>query len=323
MSLVAVGGASRTMEVVATAGDLNLGGDDFTRAVAAAARVDFDEAERAKVRLTTRKVTDAGEGEAVSRVSLENGPFLPLLERLCDAAREACYLGDARLRGDDDLAPAAEKAGNTRAKRRKAARADKRALDDLRKSAPGVKIRTAPGAAYVDDLVLVGAATKMPCVQRTLARLCDVPLRKTVDPDAAVAFGAALKARANDAAAAAPDDFVVVDSFQAEAPAAAPKSPFSAVAASAQYPRPRHGVAATRLHGMSPQVLRHFAGNAGGGGPDAPDDVDEAADDLDDLDDAEFERLLALAEAEDDDVEEVEIDEEELTRLLGLADDAD
>ena len=32
------------------------------------------------------------------------------------------------------------------------------------------------------------------------------------------------------------------------------RPPFAAVAASAEYPRPRRGVAATRLHGISPQV---------------------------------------------------------------------
>jgi molecular chaperone DnaK (HSP70) len=43
-----------------------------------------------------------------------------------------------------------------------------------------------------------------------------VPYRKTVDPDRAVAYGAALQARANDGEVAAEDDFVVVGAFQAE-----------------------------------------------------------------------------------------------------------
>ena len=68
----------------------------------------------------------------------------------------------------------------------------------------------------MDDLVLVGAATKMPCVQKCLSKLTGVPYRKAVDPDRAVAFGAALQARANDGEIAAEDDFVVVGAFQAE-----------------------------------------------------------------------------------------------------------
>ena len=206
VSLVDVGG--RTAEVIATAGDLNLGGDDFTRAVQTVdPLLSLEEAERVKIALTTRTST-----ETVSRSKLENAATI-LLERCCDAAREACVLGDARLEGDELTE---EATGKTRAKRRKQAKSSQRALDDLRKSQPSMKITSQQGSRSVNDLVLVGAATKMLCVQKCLSRLTGVPYRKTVDPDRAVAYGAALQARANDGEVAAEDDFVVVGAFQAE-----------------------------------------------------------------------------------------------------------
>ena len=259
VSLVDVGG--RTAEVISTAGDLNLGGDDFTRAV-----IDVDPsltveaAERVKIELTTQKT------ETVTRSDLEKASSI-LLERCCDAAREACVLGDARLEGDEltDEAPAA----STRAKRRKQAKQSQRALDDLRRSAPNIKIVQQQGSRTVDDLVLVGAATKMPCVQKCLSKLTGVPYRKAVDPDRAVAFGAALQARANDGEIAAEDDFVVVGAFQAE-------------------------------------VLRHFAQANSvddedlGALEDEDGDFEGHLEDLDEVDDEEFERLLALAEEEEE-----------------------
>ena len=107
----------------------------------------------------------------------------------------------------------------------------------------------------------------MPCVQKCLSKLTGVPYRKAVDPDRAVAFGAALQARANDGEIAAEDDFVVVGAFQAE-------------------------------------VLRHFAQANSvddedlGALEDEDGDFEAYLEDLDEVDDEEFERLLALAEEE-------------------------
>jgi molecular chaperone DnaK (HSP70) len=274
VSLVDVGG--RTAEVISTAGDLNLGGDDFTRAVIDVdPSLTVDQAERVKIELTTSKKT-----ETVTRSDLEKASSI-LLERCCDAAREACVLGDARLEGDEltDEAPAA----STRAKRRKQAKQSQRALDDLRKAAPNIKIVQQQGSRTVDDLVLVGAATKMPCVQKCLSKLTGVPYRKAVDPDRAVAFGAALQARANDGEIAAEDDFVVVGAFQAE-------------------------------------VLRHFAQANSvddedlGALEDEDGDFEAYLEDLDEVDDEEFERLLALAE-EGEEEEFVDIDGDEFDRM--------
>lgn len=136
------------------------------------------------------------------------------------------------------------------------------------------------GSRTVDDLVLVGAATKMPCVQKCLSKLTGVPYRKTVDPDRAVAFGAALQAHANDGEVAAEDDFVVVGAFQAE-------------------------------------VLRHFAqansvDDEDLGALEDENDMEAFLEDLDEVDDEEFERLLALAEEEE---EFVDIDGEDFDRL--------
>ena len=273
VSLVDVGG--RTAEVISTAGDLNLGGDDFTRAVIDVdPSLSIDEAERVKIDLTTSKKT-----ETVTRSDLEKASSI-LLERCCDAAREACVLGDARLEGDE-LSDEPSPAKTTRAKRRKQAKQSQRALDDLRKAAPNIKIVPQQGSRTVDDLVLVGAATKMPCVQKCLSKLTGVPYRKAVDPDRAVAFGAALQARANDGEIAAEDDFVVVGAFQAE-------------------------------------VLRHFAQANSvddedlGAEDDLDSDLEAYLEDLDEVDDEEFERLLALAEEEE---EFVEIDGDDFDKL--------
>ena len=155
----------------------------------------------------------------------------------------------------------------------KAGRADKAALDDLRRRAPGVKIAPPPGGRDVDEVVFVGAATRMPCVRRALRALVDPgPDRPdAVDPDTAVAFGAALRAAANDrGAATGEDDFVVVDAYKAE-------------------------------------VLRHFASKAAAAAAAAAADEDEDEDEDDgeewvEVDDDEFARLLALAEDEDADI---------------------
>ncbi|KAH8070735.1 hypothetical protein JL720_11742 [Aureococcus anophagefferens] len=109
-SLVDVGGETRTMEVVATAGDLNLGGTDFTAALARAENIDEAEAERVKIALTTRKVAATAAGANVTRSRLE-ACLDPLLERCADAAREAAYLGDARLKGDAEPACSAAYGG--------------------------------------------------------------------------------------------------------------------------------------------------------------------------------------------------------------------
>ena len=92
-------------------------------------------------------------------------------------------------------------------------------------------------------------------MQRALSRLTALSIARRVDPDHAVALGAAIRAEMNDAEVADDDAFVVVDAFKAE-------------------------------------VLRHFYGGA------ADDDDDD--DEIVEVDDAEFARLLALAEAADD-----------------------
>ena len=82
-------------------------------------------------------------------------------------------LGDARLEGDEltDEAPAA----STRAKRRKQAKQSQRALWTT-SQVDALEHKIVPqGSRTVDDLVLVGAATKMPCVQKCLSKLTGVP----------------------------------------------------------------------------------------------------------------------------------------------------
>ncbi|KAJ8600964.1 hypothetical protein CTAYLR_006329 [Chrysophaeum taylorii] len=199
VSFVAVGGPTRTMEVVATAGDPCLGGVDFTKTLADCLRAKgvagddlFDVAEAAKIRLTTRLETDVG-NVTVSRRDFDEAAK-PLLGRVAKCVREAAIFAGASLPGDA-LFP------STKGKRRK--------IPEL-----GRGVRRFPrGSAPVDAVVLVGAATRMPSIQKTLSTLAGCPVKQEVDPEHAVAIGAAIRAAINDHKIT---DFVVFDAYQAE-----------------------------------------------------------------------------------------------------------
>ncbi|CAN0175318.1 unnamed protein product [Ascophyllum nodosum] len=60
-----------------------------------------------------------------------------------------------------------------------------------RKMEGNTKLRRFPQGRAVDEVVLVGGATRMPCVQRLVEGITGVKPRRTVDPDKAVALGAA------------------------------------------------------------------------------------------------------------------------------------
>ena len=64
------------------------------------------------------------------------------------------------------------------------------------------------GPANVDDVLLVGGSTKMPYVQQAIAELFGKPARKGVNPDEAVALGAAIHAAA---LAGEADDVLLLD----------------------------------------------------------------------------------------------------------------
>jgi molecular chaperone HscC len=173
------------MEVRASAGDNQLGGEDF---VATLVERFFEQAQvppgyrtdaifmqrlAAQVELAKRALSDAG--SATIRIGVEDGAEFAM--ELDEAALERhCALLLARLRDPVE-----------------------RALRDAR-----LPIRE------LDDIVLAGGATRMPVVRRMVARMFGRFPSCEINPDEVVALGAAVQAglKANDAAL---DEVVMTD----------------------------------------------------------------------------------------------------------------
>jgi molecular chaperone DnaK (HSP70) len=67
-------------------------------------------------------------------------------------------------------------------------------LAAVRRGNPGLKIREFPQGRRIDEVVMVGGATRMPCVRRLVEAVTGVRPRTTVNPDEAVALGAGIQA---------------------------------------------------------------------------------------------------------------------------------
>ncbi|KAJ1462572.1 Hsp70 protein-domain-containing protein [Pelagophyceae sp. CCMP2097] len=234
VSILQVGGRTRTMEIISTRGDACLGGLDFTQAVAdlalkksalsasAAGKLDgadraalFTNAEAAKVSLSTADGATIRVPKAdpptvqVSRAELEIA-VTPLLQRCERLVRECAILVDVSLRGDPsaDLRNAAQ----DKLREKRLQKGKKVSLKGPGKG-PGGKGPAQPAVPTIESVVLVGAATKMPAVTEFLARLCGVSVETPVDPEHAVALGAATRAAMNDGLE---DEFVVLSQWKAE-----------------------------------------------------------------------------------------------------------
>ena len=64
----------------------------------------------------------------------------------------------------------------------------------LQKEYADPSIATFPGGRSLDDVILVGGATRMPCVQRLLRTVTGIEPKSSVNPDEAVSLGAAVLA---------------------------------------------------------------------------------------------------------------------------------
>ncbi len=148
-------------EVLATGGDTALGGDDFDRVVA------------------EWLVDRSGAGEVAAR-------DWPALLRVANRAREAlsdadvAELGWNGWRGDLSAAQFAELAAPLL---RRAMTACRRVLRDA-----------SLDAAAIDDVLLVGGATRMPLVRSAVAEFFGREPRGDIDPDRVVAIGAGIQA---------------------------------------------------------------------------------------------------------------------------------
>ena len=64
----------------------------------------------------------------------------------------------------------------------------------LQKEFSDPSISTFPGGRILDDVILVGGATRMPCIQRLLRTVTGIEPKSSVNPDEAVSLGAAVLA---------------------------------------------------------------------------------------------------------------------------------
>ncbi|KAL3912734.1 MAG: hypothetical protein SGPRY_008233 [Prymnesium sp.] len=207
--------ASGDVEVLATSGDAHLGGEDFDAALVgwlarqaesqgiavrknkAAMRRLREAAEAAKIRLSVMKsvtveVSGAEEGQEVevelTRSQLEE-LCEPLLRRLKNPLYEVALTAGAVLA----LAMRVSLPGEQEEKgmQKKAKRKERRAMAAKR---PVGSQKNLPLGTPVDEIVMVGGASKMTAVRKLVTNLFGVDPRRTVDPMQAVALGAALQA---------------------------------------------------------------------------------------------------------------------------------
>jgi molecular chaperone HscC len=179
------------IEIQSSAGDARLGGEDFVDALALHVAADLQAAHRVDPRDDPRafaRIREACE-LAKRRLSLAPEttivvPGLPLGQQVVDVELPITRDG-------------AEQVWSA-------------LLDRLRVPIQRALRDAKLEAADVDDVVLVGGATRMPCFVRLAANLFGRMPRRTLPPDEAVAMGAAVQA-ALKAGEAAVDDVVVTD----------------------------------------------------------------------------------------------------------------
>lgn len=68
----------------------------------------------------------------------------------------------------------------------------------LRRATGDHNIEPFPAGTPVDDVLLVGGASRMPCIAATIEALTGVVPKQLISPDEAVALGATVQAGLND-----------------------------------------------------------------------------------------------------------------------------
>jgi molecular chaperone HscC len=178
------------IEIQSSAGDARLGGEDFDDALAELI------AERAKLGVDVR-----ASPLAWARVRNAAGNAK---KRLSEHPTAGVALVDLPLAGDRKVQV------ETVVSREDAEAAWEKLLERLRGPIHRALRDASVGPGAIDEVLLVGGATRMPCVARTAAQLFGKLPNRKLPPDEAVAMGAAVQAalKAGDAAV---EDLVATD----------------------------------------------------------------------------------------------------------------
>ena len=182
-----------------------------------------DIAESAKKELSyqasTKIVVPLLDGEQSLEIELSRKKFeslaAKLISRMLKPIREVAIMSGINLIGESgqagmrDAEESEEDDGErSLAAMRKAQLEGRRAAKEKRKQRGAVmkemrrlqkeysdpSISTFPGGRVLDDVILVGGATRMPCVQRLLRTVTGIEPKSSVNPDEAVSLGAAVLA---------------------------------------------------------------------------------------------------------------------------------
>ncbi|CAM9423107.1 unnamed protein product [Chrysoparadoxa australica] len=252
VSVLEVGGG--VVEVIATAGESHLGGNDFDLAIAEwlcdevveregrgadprnepfAMRRLLTAAEEARIKLTTQKAVpilvpflegSTGIDTVLTRSKMEQLCKIPL-QKILPPLRKVAIMADISLPGESGAFFDAfqgedydeeenrgksqknqvlglkqlrkqqnkdRRAGKANAKARKK---QAQAFSKVQRSMGGnAKLRQFPQGRNLSQVLLVGGATRMPCVRRLVETCTGLPPRAGVNPDEAVALGAAIYA---------------------------------------------------------------------------------------------------------------------------------
>ncbi len=225
VSILDVGGG--VVEVIATSGDPRLGGNDWDRLIAAwledqfvaehglpldgfARRRLLDAAEEAKLELSTSTSADVFVpflvGEHGLSLTLSRRKFealtRKLLLRLVPPMREVATMAGlpideskmgTLLKGDIGNAPP-----KVQQWQQQVAWRWQRMAKRTMAAGGKARVQRFETGVPISHILLVGGATRMPCIGRFLRRMTGITPRPSVDPEQAVALGAALQAAIMD-----------------------------------------------------------------------------------------------------------------------------
>ena len=165
------------IEIQASAGDTRLGGEDFTRR--SSRRCSAAAAERARRRSRARR---RWRGRGCAKPARSPSGACPSAERALVALPEL------------QTAKGALRRRARRSSARPSTRCGRRCSSACARRSAARCATPAQSPGDIDEVLLVGGATRMPCVARLAAQLFGALPLRTLPPDEAVALGAAVQA---------------------------------------------------------------------------------------------------------------------------------